>query len=142
MTSRSVVQERCTSEVKAKLRGLGADDARIDEILPQLRKEKFLDDERYSRAFARGKFRNNRWGRIKIRYELAGKGIPGEIITLGLEEIGEEEYLDVIRDLVQKKSSEIIREKKLTVRNKIFTFVSGKGFETDLITSIIKELNI
>ena len=134
--------ERCTSEVTGKLRSLGAETTAIPPILHQLRQEKFLDDERYARAFTRGKFRNNHWGRIKIRYELEGKGIPDDIILLGLDEIGEDEYLDMIRNLVQKKSSEIKGEKKLTVRNKIFTFVSGKGFETDLITSIIKELNI
>ena len=100
------------------------------EIIEQLEKEKFLDDRRYAAAFASGKFRINKWGRRKIRYELAGRGIPGSVISKGLEEIDGDEYMDVLRELVLKKYSEIKGGKKLTVRNKIFTFVSGKGFES------------
>jgi regulatory protein len=59
-----------------------------------------------------------------------------------LEEIDEDEYLALLRELVRKKYSEIKGGKKLTVRNKIFTFVSGKGFESDLISEAINELKI
>ena len=135
-------QERCTAEVEEKLTSLGAGKGQAPALIEQLRKEKFLDDERFARTFARGKFRINRWGRVKIRYELAGRGIPEEIIRKGLEEIDEEEYLEAINNLVRKKLNEIKGQKKLTIRNKIFTFVSGKGFEADLISSAIKELNI
>jgi regulatory protein len=135
-------QERSTSEVKEKLHSLGAAKDKFPGIIEQLRKDNFLNDERFAGAFAHGKFRINRWGRVKIRYELAGRGIPAEVISKALEEIDEDEYLAVIRELVQKKLNEIKGQKKLTIRNKIFTFVSGKGFETGLISEVIKEMNI
>lgn len=135
-------QERCSRDVEEKLQSLGVARPKWPEIISGLRNENFLDDVRFAGAFARGKFRINRWGRIKIRYELSGRGIPDEIIGRGLEEIGGEEYLEVIRELVRKKLNETKGGKKLTVRNKIFTFVSGKGFESGLISEAIKELNI
>jgi len=135
-------QERCTADVEEKLQSLGVPRAKWPGIIAGLRNEHFLDDMRFAGAFARGKFRINRWGRKKIRYELSGRGIPEEIIGRGLEEIGEEEYLEVIRELVLKKLNETKGGKKLTVRNKIFTFVTGKGFESGLVSEAIKELNI
>ena len=135
-------QERCTSEVKEKMYALGVPKAKQNGIIEQLEKEKFLDDRRYAAAFASGKFRINKWGRRKIRYELAVRGIPETVISKGLEEIDEDEYIELLRELVRKKYSEIKGEKKLTVRNRIFTFVSGKGFESDLISEAINELKI
>jgi regulatory protein len=135
-------QERCTAEVLDKLHRLGASGKTIPGIVEQLKKENFLNDERYAGAYARGKFRINGWGRIKIRYELARHHVPEEIISQGLKEIGEEEYAETLRELVRKKFNEIKGEKKLTVRNKIFTFVSAKGFESGLISEALKELNI
>lgn len=135
-------RERYSAEVEEKLLSLGTDKVRFPEIIEQLKKENFLNDARYAGSFASGKFRINHWGRRKIRYELAGRGIPEEVISRGLEEIDEEEYMQVLRDLVRKKFSEIKGEKKLTVRNKIFTFASGKGFESDLISEAINELNL
>jgi regulatory protein len=135
-------QERCTADVEEKLHGLGTARSKFPAIIEQLKKENFLNDARFAGSFASGKFRINHWGRRKIRYELAGRGIPDEVITCGLEEIDEEEYMLVLCDLVRKKSSEMKGEKKLTIRNKIFTFASGKGFESDLISKAINELNI
>src|SRR5512133_577981 len=135
-------QERYTAEVREKLYSLGGPQAKQGENIEQLEKEKFLDDRRYAAAFASGKFRINKWGRRKIRYELAGRGIPESVISTGLEEIDEDAYMELLRELVRKKYSEIKGGKKLTVRNKIFTFVSGKGFESDLISEAINELKI
>lgn len=135
-------RERHTAEVTEKMKCLGIPVSEFSSLAEELRKEKFLDDRRFAGAFARGKFRINRWGRLKIRLELAGRGIPGELIAEGLLEIDEEEYRSVIRNLVLKKFNEIKGEKKLTIRNKIFTFVSGKGFEPDLVSETITELNL
>mgnify|MGYP000864398607 CR=1 FL=1 len=135
-------QERHTAEVKGKLVSLGVPAAMHEPVIERLRAEKFLDNTRFAGAFARGKFRINKWGRKKIRHELAGRGIPEAVIIKGLEEIDEAEYMDTLRELVSRKFKEIKGEKKLTVRNKILTFVTGKGYETDLVLEAINELKI
>lgn len=135
-------RDRCTSEVEKKLQSLNVVPAQRPGLLDRLRSEKFLDDRRYAGSFARGKFHNNRWGRVKIAYELAGRGLPGNIIREGLEEIDEEEYVAVVIDLIRKKSKEIKDEKKFPIRNKILTFVSRKGFEAELVSKVMNELKI
>jgi regulatory protein len=135
-------QERCTSEVEEKLVSLHVPSSLHEAIIDQLRNEKFLDDRRFATAFSRGKFRINKWGRRKIRFELSTRGLPEAVISLGLGEIDEVEYMETLQDLITKKAAEIKGGKNLTVRNKIFTFVSGKGYESDLINEAIKQLNL
>lgn len=107
-----------------------------------LHAEGFIDEERYARVFVRGKFHINKWGRAKIRYELKGRNIPPILVKKAMEEIGEDDYMRTIRELILKKQSEINTGKHLNIREKIITFVTGKGFEFDLISKVLTELKI
>jgi regulatory protein len=135
-------QERCSYEVDQKLTQWKVSPARIKKIRHVLLEEGFIDEQRYARIFVRSKFHINKWGRLKIRYELKSRAIPEMLISKALEEIGEDDYLNTIRDLVRKKKSEINSGKYLNIREKIITFVTGKGFEFDLITKVLTELKI
>lgn len=135
-------QERCRQDVENKLVQWRISPSRIRKILHELKNEGFLDEERYARIFVRSKFHINKWGRIKIRYELRNKSIPEYLVNKAMEEIGEDDYLRTIRELVLKKMSEIKNGKHLNIREKIINFVAGKGFEFDLISKVLTELKI
>jgi len=135
-------QDRCKSEILQKLEEIGVEEpAWADEIMEHLRRERFWDEERYARSFARGKFRIKSWGRIKIRQELRQKGIPASMIDLALkEEIDEEDYLSTLQRLVQKKKKERKDDNSWETRAKIYRFLSQKGYESDLINEEMQEL--
>jgi len=131
-------QEHCSSEVEQKLRLWQAGDKLVAEIMAHLLKEGFIDEKRYAVAFARGKHRNLQWGRLKIRFELRQKRIPPAIINQALEELDEEEYLQVLREIIEKKlksPGKSSRENQL----KVLRYAAGKGFEPDLIRKILKD---
>jgi regulatory protein len=135
-------QERCKYEVDQKLAQWKVSPAKIKKIRHLLIEEGFIDEQRYARIFVRSKFHLNKWGRLKIRYELKTRAIPGMLISKALEEIGEDDYLNTLRDLVRKKKLEINSGKHLNIGETIITFVTGKGFEFDLITTVLTELKI
>ncbi|MEI6173070.1 MAG: regulatory protein RecX [Bacteroidota bacterium] len=135
-------QERCAWDAEKKLAEWKVPGGRISTLMKSLKDEGFIDDERFARTFVRGKFRINKWGRLKIGYELKGRKIPDIIIRSALLEISPEDYRKTVRELVLKKKSEIKPGKNLNIREKIITFVIGKGFEFDLAAEIIKELKI
>jgi regulatory protein len=135
-------QERCVMDVTQKLRDLEVPARMIPRVIEKLTENRFLDETRFAKMFAAGKFRHNRWGRIKIGYELKGRRIAGEIVSQALQEIGEEEYREALRELILKKRREIKTGKNLNIREKIITFVRGKGFEFDLAAEILNELKI
>jgi regulatory protein len=135
-------QERCTSEVDQKLNQWKVPPLEKRKIMAHLKEEGFIDEERFARMFVRGKFHINKWGRMKIRYELRNRTIPEYLVNKAMEEIGDDDYIGTIRELILKKMSEINNGKYLNIREKIITFVTGKGFEFDLITKIYTELKI
>lgn len=97
-------QERAESEVRTKLRTLGAAPDMGERVLKQLREENFVNEERFARAYVRGKFRMNGWGRIKIRNGLRAKGVDENLISRAVsEEIDERVYREAMRKVVAEK---------------------------------------
>ncbi len=135
-------QERCIRDVDNKLLQWKVSSVKRTQIIHHLKKEGFIDEERFARIFVRGKFHINKWGRAKIRAELKSRNIPDKIVRQSMEEIGEDDYIRTIRELVLKKKLEINNGKHFNVREKIITFVTGKGYEFSLITKVLTELNI
>jgi regulatory protein len=133
-------QERSHQEVKNKLYDLGLYSNEVDELLSHLITEGYLNEERFAKAFAGGKFRVKSWGRIKIIQELEARGLTKNCIKAGLKEIDEQDYLKTLESLLRKKA-ELIEEENLFVkRDKIAKYVLQKGFEPDLTWSVIKEI--
>jgi regulatory protein len=135
-------QERCIHEVEEKLKDWAVQKKLIPSIITELQKEGYLNEERFAKVFAGGKFRINKWGRQKIEFELKLKGIPPEMIKNGLAEIDNEDYFRVLRDLLKKKYEEIKSDNEVNIREKIIAFVQGKGYEIELILTELKEMKI
>lgn len=99
-------QDRSSAEVRQKLRLLGADDKTSLQLLQRLIDENFVNEERFARAYARGKFRINGWGRLKIRNGLRAKGIDESLIRISLnEEINPEDYHNLLQRIVTEKGA-------------------------------------
>ena len=132
-------QEHAEGEVRGKLRSWGLTENDTDQIISKLIQEKFLDNERYARAFVRDKLTLNGWGRIKIRYMLHGKGVESRIIDKALDEIDEEHYLGILKDLLEKKARTLKNEENpLIVRQKLINFAMGRGFEPDRVVPLLR----
>lgn len=126
-------QERCHSEVQQKLSAFNLTTEERDQVIYELIQEGFLNEERYSRAFVRGKFRIKHWGRKKIVLALRQKQVSESCIQLGLTEIVDEEYEKVLAQLIEKsiekhKILQPYQRKAKTAQN-----IIGKGFEAELV---------
>lgn len=134
-----VYQERCHQEVKNKLYEFGLATSDVDLIITDLITDGFLNEERYAKAFAGGKFRMKHWGRLRIIRELEAKGLTGNCIKSGLIEIDESDYRKTLVTLIEKKSAMIDEENPFVLRDKLSRFAIQKGFEPDLVWEVIKE---
>jgi regulatory protein len=133
-------QERCPSEVRNKLYEYGLWRDEVDEIISMLITENFLNEERFAKAFAGGKFRMKKWGRIKIVNALESKGVTKNCIKLALKEIEETDYQQTLSLLIEQKSSQSEEENLFVRRDKISHYAIGKGYEPDLVWKTLKEL--
>ena len=133
-------RERCHQEVRTKLLEHKIYGDELEEIIATLISENFLNEERYARAFVRGKFRINQWGKQKIKQGLKAKNISDYCIRKGFEEIDEEEYLATINSLITKRITKTKAQNAFELRNKLVTYLVNKGYETDLAWQKVKEM--
>jgi regulatory protein len=134
--------EKCTSEIQEKLRLFGLSVEESEPVIKKLVDEKYIDDERFARAFVKDKFRFNHWGKQKIEYMLRAKKINQEILALAFEEIEDEGYADELLKLLTDKVKTIKAKDEYDKRNKLMRFAMGRGFESGKIYAALKELGI
>ena len=130
--------ERCISEVSAKLTAWGVPHDEQEKIIARLIEEKFIDEERYCRAFVNDKVKFNRWGRIKITAALREKHLPQEYIKEALENIDEEAYMQSLKEVIEIKRREFKGKDDFATQQKIIRHAASRGYEPALIISTIK----
>lgn len=131
-------QERCHKEVEAKLRELKTDRDTADQVILDLLQGGFLNEERFARAFAGGKFRTKKWGRLKIERELKARDISEYCIRAGMQEINESDYMGSLEDLALKKDRTIRDTNQYVRRRKIADHLIRKGYEPELVWDHIR----
>lgn len=132
-------QERSQYEVRGKLIQLGIRGDELEEIILHLITENFLNEERFAKAYALGKLRMKSWGKNKIAQGLKFKQVSAPLIKKALQNLDEEEYLEKLKILLEKKA-ENIKEKIAYQRNyKLMQYALSRGFEQDLIFFLLKD---
>ncbi|HUH36104.1 MAG TPA: regulatory protein RecX [Moheibacter sp.] len=132
-------QDRCHWEVENKMREFNLIPEAWDLIMIELIQQNFLNEERFARSFARGKFNQKKWGKMKIRQALRQKRVPEKLIELGLTEIDEAMYLETLEELFLKKSDELVHERdSFKKQAKIRNYLLQKGFESELIYGLFR----
>lgn len=133
-------QERSHQEVRNKLYGFGLHRNDVDEIITNLITDGFLNEERFAKAFAGGKFRIKKWGRIRITHALEAKGVSKNCIRIGLREIEDAPYRETLRELLQEKSRTLEEQNVFVLRDRLSKYVIQKGYEPELVWKEIMEL--
>jgi regulatory protein len=133
-------QERCAWELRRKLFEKGISGTATEKILAELEASGFVDEERFARSYARGKFRIKKWGRARIRQELKLREISGPTIQLGLSEIDGEEYFATLEREAEKKWEKTKETDAYKKRYLVTKYLMSKGFEQDLIQEALSAL--
>jgi regulatory protein len=129
--------EHCQQEMRDKMKRWEIDETVQNRIIARLVKERYIDDERYARAFVKDKIRYNKWGRRKVQQALWQKRIDDDIQRRVLDEIDEKEYLDVLRPLLKQKRKTIKAQSDYELNQKLMRFALSRGFTFDIIRQCI-----
>jgi regulatory protein len=125
--------EHCQHEMLEKMRRWEMSDEAQARVMARLVKERYVDDERYARAFVRDKIRYNKWGRRKVEQALWQKRIDEDIRQQVLDEVDDEEYLSVLRPLLKQKRRSTKAASDYELNQKLVRFALGRGFTYDII---------
>jgi len=132
-------EDKCQWDLIQKMKQWKLDESGRNRILKLLHQEKYINEERYSRSFCRGKFRMKKWGKIKIASELKKKDIAALYISKGLEEIDDDEYHQELNNQYQKKKKNINEKDEFIKNKKIASYLINKGYESNFVWDKIRE---
>tara|TARA_B100001173_G_scaffold66780_1_gene56515 strand:- start:3870 stop:4334 length:465 start_codon:yes stop_codon:yes gene_type:complete len=133
-------QDRCHKEVKAKLKSFKISSEELNEIVSNLIKDNYLNESRFSKSFVRGKFNIKNWGRVRIINELKLRNISIYNINLGLKEIDDQDYINKLEDIFNKKLSSLSNLNSNLKKKKIISYLLYRGWESNLIYSKANEI--
>lgn len=123
--------EHCQYEMTEKMRRWQVPEDVQARVMERLVKNKYVDDDRYSRAFVRDKVRYNKWGRLKVAQALRMKRIPDDVIAAALDEIDRDEYLGILRQLIQTKRKSTKADSEYALKMKLMRFAASRGFTAE-----------
>jgi regulatory protein len=135
-------QERAQQEVRDKLYDWGLHHDDVEEVITELIVTNFLNEERFAMSYVSGKFNIKKWGKIKIKQGLKLKRVPEKMIIKALNSIDYDKYLQTILAAAEKKSAVLIENDKYKRKYKLTTYLMGKGFESNLISEVLKDNNL
>ena len=125
--------EHCQHEMLEKMRKWGMADEAQARVMQRLVSERYVDDERYARAFVRDKIRYNKWGRRKVEQALWMKRIDDDIRERVLGEVDDDEYISVLRPLLKQKRRSTKAQSDYELNQKLVRFALSRGFTFDII---------
>ena len=132
-------QERCVKDVRDKLKAFEISEEEKAKIIDYLLDNRFVNDERYAKAFVRGKVNQSGWGVNKIRFHLIQKGIDKDIIEEALGQTDEEAYRQRLIEILETKAKTVKAANDFEKKRKLATYAMQKGFEGSLVWEVLKE---
>ncbi len=134
--------EQCRSAVRDKLLTWGAGQELRERIVDYLTENDFINEERYCRIYCDSKMHLQKWGRVKIAYQLRSKRIDNTTINKALQEINEEEYQETLTNLTKNKNNSITEPDNKKRRAKLMSFLSSHGFTISEIENAVADLGL
>jgi regulatory protein len=135
-------QERSQQEVRDKLYEWGLYTNTVENIIIQLIAGNFINEERFANAYVRGKFNQKGWGKNKIKQGLKFKRVSDVLIKKALNNINEDDYLQMLDKVIQKKASLLNEPEPYKRKYKLQQYALGRGYENDLIADVLKDSNL
>ncbi len=132
-------QERCHKEVREKLKDMKMIPEAIDKIIVHLIDHNFLNEERFAKAFVRGKFRIKKWGKNRLVRELKFRDISKYAIDVALKEIDEADYFETLDELTQKRIAQVKEKNSYKKKKKVADYLLYRGWESHLVYQKLNE---
>lgn len=132
-------REYCSEDIRIRFQSWGLEEKAIEKILDTLKQEKFIDEKRYTAAFVKDKFFNNKWGKVKISAHLRAKFLPSELIQAALDSIDDESYVNTLKSLISLHRKSVRAKNQYDLKGKLYRFGISRGFESSLLYELLNE---
>jgi regulatory protein len=131
-------QERSQQEVRDKLYELGLHKNEVEQGIAILIEDGFLNEQRFAIAFAGGKFRINKWGKVKIKLALKAKKVSEYCIRQALNQIPDSDYQLTLQKVLEGRRKKLKGTVDVKQNYQLAQYAMGRGFEPELVWEVLK----
>ena len=132
--------EHCQHELLEKMRRWKLPEEAQTRVMQRLVSERYVDDERYARAFVHDKITYNKWGRRKVEQALWAKRIDADIQQRVLDAVDDEAYISVLKPLLWQRRRTTRAASSYELQQKLVKFALSRGFTFDIIRQCMDTL--
>lgn len=132
---------RSINELRDYLKNKEEDTIIIEEVIDKLIDYKYLDDDRFTKAFIKDKLNFTNWGDYKIKNELKRLGVNEEIIYNNMTSIDDNIFYERINKIIDKDISINKKYSGIKLKNKIYNHLLTLGYSKEKVISIINNYN-
>jgi regulatory protein len=132
--------EKCIADIREKLQQYNLSTEKTNFIIQYLIVNQFIDEKRYSKAFANDKSKFSKWGKVKIEHALRLKGIESDLINEAIKQISQDNYLLTMKNELEKKRKSIKSDPVIKQKEKLIRFALSRGYQMKDIKNVLKEL--
>ncbi|MDR0422558.1 MAG: RecX family transcriptional regulator [Proteiniphilum sp.] len=134
-------QKECAPfDIAGKLQGMGLPEPERDRIVDRLRREKYIDEERFVRSYIRDKLRFDKWGRRKIAFYLKQKQLPQELIEEAFSELPTDSFEESLQSILDRKWKTVKGRSDREKRDKLIRYALSRGYSPDEVTACMKKM--
>tara|TARA_Y100000385_G_scaffold68727_1_gene68749 strand:+ start:19 stop:495 length:477 start_codon:yes stop_codon:yes gene_type:complete len=133
-------QDRCHREVEQKLKQMHMIPEAIERVIVDLIQDNHLNEERFAKAYVRGKFSIKKWGKVRLTLELKQRQISQYVIKTALAEIDPEEYLQTFHKLAEKKALNMFESNPFKRKKKLADYLIYRGWESHMVYDKVNAL--
>jgi len=131
-------QERSQQEVRDKLYEWGLHGVQVENLIVHLIQTNFLNEARFANAYVQGKFNQKGWGKQKIKQGLKFKKVSDALIKKALNTIDGDDYSNTLKQILEKKARLLGEKDPFKKRYKLHQYALSRGYETDIVSDILK----
>jgi len=135
-------KEYCSYDVRRKLTRMNLPDQTVEKIIGRLKKDKFIDEDRFARSFIHDKLRFNKWGKRKIELSLRQKQLPADLIAKAFSHFSDASLNESLLPLLEKKRATIKGRSEYEKNGKLIRYGLGRGFSMNDILACMKIMNL
>lgn len=128
-------------EIQKKLLEKEFDDDTIARVISLLKEYNLLNDARYAELYLKEKLRSR--GQKKAKFELLHKGVDKEVLNEALDSLKDSSLEEeTCFKLAKKKYDQLCKREQdpFKLKSKLYTFLAGKGYEYELISSTLRKI--
>ncbi|NVK04266.1 MAG: RecX family transcriptional regulator [Flavobacteriia bacterium] len=132
-------QERSQKQVRQRLQKMGLIEEAVDLLISECIQDNFLNEERFAKAFVRGKHSIKGWGRKRLERELKMNEVSEYCIRKAIEQLDDEAYSEKLEDLARKKWLQTKEPNRFKRGKKVVDHLLRRGYESDAVWTIVRD---